>query len=229
MKQWFPFTDYDFYAYLASGMLLIAAVDYTFGGAVLVQRAEWTVVQIVFWTVVAYLIGQLLAGPSAAVLEHGVVRNLLHAPSAIILGLQKRRWRERVLARIFAGREYAPLPEQLRDRVLNGAAAKLGVERKNVHDPETVFQIAYPSARAVADAAARMDQFRNLYGFRRNISFVGLIATILLAIKLCQAPSAHTAWLLVGAILLAGGMCGRCLKFYAAFSHEVFRTYAASV
>jgi hypothetical protein len=24
MKQWFPFTDYDFYAYLTSGMLLIA-------------------------------------------------------------------------------------------------------------------------------------------------------------------------------------------------------------
>jgi hypothetical protein len=110
MKQWFPFTDYDFYAYLASGMLLIAAVDYTFGGAVLVQRTEWTVVQIVFWTVVAYLIGQLLAGPSAAVLEHEVVRNLLHAPSAIILGLQERRWRERMLARMFAGREYAPLP-----------------------------------------------------------------------------------------------------------------------
>jgi hypothetical protein len=112
---------------------------------------------------------------------------------------------------------------------LNGVAAKLGVERKNVRDPETVFQIAYPSARAVPDASARMDQFRNLYGFSRNISFVGMIATILLAIKLCQAPGAHTAWLLVGAILLAIGMFGRFLKFYAAFSHEVFRTYAASV
>ena len=57
MKQWFPFTDYEFYAYIAAGMLLVAAVDYTFGGAVLTNRAEWTVVQIVFWAVIAYLAG----------------------------------------------------------------------------------------------------------------------------------------------------------------------------
>jgi hypothetical protein len=87
MKQWFPFTDYDFYAYLTSGMLLIAAFDYTFGGGVLVERTEWTVVQIVFWTAVAYLIGQLLAGPSAAVLEHGIASALLRPPLAVLLGL----------------------------------------------------------------------------------------------------------------------------------------------
>jgi hypothetical protein len=229
MKQRFPFTDYDFYAYLTSGMLLIAAVDYTFGGGTLVGRADWTVVQIVFWTAVAYLIGQLLAGPSAAVLEHGVARGFLHPPVAILLGLQKRRWRELFLAKLFAGREYAPLPELLRNRVLAAVAANLDITRDEITDPEVVFQIAYPIARNVPDAVARMDQFRNLYGFSRNISFVALLAAILLALKLHQAPSSHTAWLLVGAVVAAIGMFGRFLKFYAAFSHEVLRTYNASL
>jgi hypothetical protein len=116
MKQWFPFTDYDFYAYLTAGMLLIAAIDYTFAGAVLVQRTEWTVVQIAFWTAVAYLVGQLVAGPSAAVLEHGVARGLLHPPLAVCLGLRQRRRREKLAAALFANREYAPLPAQVRVR-----------------------------------------------------------------------------------------------------------------
>lgn len=74
-----------------------------------------------------------------------------------------------------------------------------------------------------------MDQFRNLYGFSRNISFVALIAAVLLAIKLCQAPNSHMAWLLAAAIAVAIGMFGRFLKFYAAFSYEVLRTYSASI
>ncbi|MGP0089726.1 MAG: hypothetical protein ACLPKB_07175 [Xanthobacteraceae bacterium] len=229
MKQWFPFTDYDFYAYLTSGMLLIAAIDYTFGGGVLVQRTQWTIVQIVFWTAVAYLIGQMLAGPSSAVLEHGVARGLLHPPIAILLGLQQRRWRELFLATLFAGREYAPLPDQIRDRILTGAAKTLGVARQDLSDPEAVFNVAFPAARKVPDAAARMDQFRNLYGFSRNISFVGLIAAVLLAIKLFQTPTTHTAWLLVAVLVVAVSMFGRFLKFYAAFSYEMLRTYSSSV
>ena len=65
MKQYFPFTDYDFYVYLTAGMLLIASVDYSFGGTVLIHRTEWTVVQITFWVAIAYLFGQLVAGPSS--------------------------------------------------------------------------------------------------------------------------------------------------------------------
>jgi hypothetical protein len=70
-----------------------------------------------------------------------------------------------------------------------------------------------------------MDQFRNLYGFSRNVAFVGLIAAGLLAVRFWQAPDVRTAWLLVGALVLGIGMFGRFLKFYAAYSGEVLRTY----
>jgi hypothetical protein len=225
MKHWFPFTDYDFYAYLTAGMVLIAAIDYTFAGGVLVPRTEWTVVQIAFWTAIAYLVGQLIAAPSATLLEHGIARSLLYPPAEVILGLKNRRWRERLMAWMFAEREYGPLPAQIRDDILIVVAKSLNVDRSTITDPEIVFQVAYPVARKSADAVARMDQFRNLYGFSRNLSFVALIATILLVIRLANHGGNRTAWLLAGAAFLCIGMFGRFLKFYAAFSYEVLRTY----
>lgn len=229
MKQWFPLTDYDFYAYITAGMLLIAAADYTFGGAVLVQRTEWTVVQLVFWGAVAYLAGQLAAGPSSSVLEHLVARRLMHPPVAVCPGLAERRRRERWAAALFAGREYSPLPAQERKRIIDGAAAALGVPPADVVDPEAVFGIAFRSARAVPDAAARMDQFRNLYGMSRNVAFVSFVGAVLLLARLCLTPSSRTAWLLAGSLALGIGMFGRFLKFYAAFSREVLGTYASKI
>ena len=191
MKQWFPFTDYDFYAYLTTGMLLIAAVDYTFAGAVLVHRTEWTVVQIAFWTAVAYLVGQLVAGPSAAVLEHGVARGLLHPPLAVCLGLRQRR-----RPREISSSTVRQPPSTLRSssgagaRIVESAAAALGVSPAEITDPEAVFGVAFGVSRGIPNSAARMDQFRNLYGFSRNVAFVGLIAAGLLTVRCWQAPDA---------------------------------------
>jgi hypothetical protein len=230
LKDWFPFTDYDFYAYLTAGMLVIAAGDYTFGGAVLVDRTEWTVVQVVFWTAIAYVVGQLVASPSSALLEHLVTRRWLHPPIAIALGLKQRRWRERVLGWLFADREYAPLPAQVRKRLLDGAAASLNVSAEEMRDPEAVFSVAFGLARSNTDAAARMDQFRNLYGFSRNVSFAGLVAAGLLGAKLFLAHDNHRLWwLLLLALIVAVGMFGRFLKFYAAYSREVLGAYSAQL
>jgi hypothetical protein len=225
LKQWFPFTDYDFYAYLTAGMLLIAAVDYTYGSEELVSRTNWTVVQIAFWTAVAYLTGQLLAAPSAAVLEHLLARRIFTPPIVILLGLRKRRWHERLLAALFAGRDYAPLPLLIRERIFAKAAKALECERDQLDNAEAVFQVAYPIARSSTDAAARMDQFRNLYGFSRNLSFVGMIAFLLLALRAHGLARPEATVLMIGALVLAIGMFGRFVKFYAAFGAEVLRSY----
>jgi hypothetical protein len=190
-------------------MILIAAFDYTFGGDVLVGRTEWTVVQVVFWAAASYLVGQLIAAPSSALLEHGLTRWLLRPPTAILLGLQPRRWIERALAALFAEREYAPLPVPVREKILSKAAAKLGVEPSALTDPEAIFLAAYPASRTVADAVTRMDQFRNLYGFSRNVAFVSSASAVLLACRYFLSPSPQTAWLLAAAIVFAIGMYGR--------------------
>ena len=226
MKQWFPLTDYDFYAYLTAGMVLIAAVDYTCFGGVLVDRSQWTVVQAVFWAAVAYVAGHLIAGPSSGVIEHAFTRGFLHSPGSIMLGFAQPRWREKVFKWLFAQREYAPFPALLQTRIRKGAADALGVTPARLTHSEEVFQVAHPISRSNADAAGRMDNFRNQYGFCRNLSFTGLVSIGLLIWHRFDMPfDQKTPMLLVMAIILTVGMYGRFLKFYSAYSNEVLRAY----
>ena len=53
MKNWFPFTDYDFYGYLASGFVLLFAVDYVFTDGIMRRREKWTGVKSVLAVAVA--------------------------------------------------------------------------------------------------------------------------------------------------------------------------------
>jgi hypothetical protein len=195
-------------------------------GAVLVSRTHWTVVDGVFWTIVAYLLGQICAAPSSALLEHVVMRRWLTVPADIQLALKPRNRAERVLAALFAPREYGPLSESVRNVALQRAATHLG-QPISALDGETVFQTAFHAARAVPDTATRLNTFINLYGLGRNIAFVGLLATALLIYRQWQAPNNAGAWLIAGAVVLTIGMFGRFLKFYAAYSSDVLRTYAS--
>lgn len=225
MKNWFPFTDYEFYAYLTSGMLLIAAVDYTLTGGGLVNRTEWTVVASIFWGAIAYLTGQILAIPSAAILEHLLARRLLRPPVTVILELSPRRFRERAVAGLCGIREYQPMPAAVGNKIREKVAGALGIEVDQVTDPEAVFQVAFPYARSVPDCASRLDSFINQYGFCRNIAFAALVSASLLSWQLVKMPTPHTGWLLTGALVLAIGLFLRFLKFYAAYSAEVLRTF----
>lgn len=224
MKNWFPFTSYDFYAYLTAGMVILAAVDRVFLGSMLANQAQWTIVNGAFWTAIAYLVGQILAIPSSALLEHLVARKLLRAPSRILLGLDTPRWREHAVRVFFGAREYDPLPAPSRSSILRKVAAGLEVPLSGV-DAETAYHCAFPHARGVTDSATRLDNFLNQYGMCRNVSFASLLATGLMtwhAIK----TGAQLDWVLaIAALILAVGLFGRFIKFYAAYAREVFRTY----
>lgn len=162
MKGWFPFTSYDFYAYLTAGMIVIAAADYAFAGSQLVSKAAWTVPSGVFWTAIAYIGGQIVAGPSALLLEHGIVRGLLGTPTEVILGLRKPHFIGRVVAALAGAREYSAFPAPLVTKIMTKAAA--GDDRVGgALDPEIVFNLAYVAARSSTDCAARLDGFLNLY------------------------------------------------------------------
>lgn len=225
MKQWFPLTDYDFYAHIAAGMVLIGAIDYACFGSVLVNRTEWTVVQTVFWAAMAYVTGHLIAGPAAGLVEHAITRNLLHSPTAIMLGFAQPRLREKIVRWVFAQREYAPYSTALQTRIKKAAAKALGTTPGRLTDADDVFRVAHPLARSNADAAARMDSFLNQYGFCRNLCFTAFISIGLLLWHLYNSFTLITLMLLPLAALLLVGMYGRFLKFYAAYAKEVLLTY----
>lgn len=224
MKDWFPFTNYEFYAYFTSGMVVLAAVDRAFMCSTLASQADWKVVIAVFWVAMAYLIGQIVAIPSSAIFEHLIAKRVLRDPSAVILGLQAQRFRERCFGTVVGAREYEPFPADYRAQVVAKLARALNVTESNVQ-AESAFQCALVPARSIPDSANRMDNFLNQYGFCRNVSFASLIATVLLTILACHSGDRLDALLAVGAGVVAVGLFIRFIKFYAAYTREVFRAF----
>ncbi|OYX77723.1 MAG: hypothetical protein B7Y82_07120 [Sphingomonadales bacterium 32-65-25] len=223
MKNWFPFTDYDFYAYLTSGMLLIAAVDHIYAGGILLNRSNWSVADYIFWSAMAYFIGQILAIPSAVLLEHLMVRTILRPPVSVLLGLKPQRRMEFCVAFLFGIREYRPLPTAVQNSIKQKIQRIAG--EAVIDDPEAVFQVAFPHARSVPDSAVRLDTFINQYGFARNVSFTFLVVSILFCIQMLNKPTDHTRVLLAVAATISLGLFLRFLKFYAAHSSETLRTF----
>jgi hypothetical protein len=224
MKSWFPFTDYDFYAYITSGVIVIAGVDYALFGGVLVNRTEWTVVQGIFWTMISYLVGHISAGLSSFALEKTLAKKMFRAPESIILGLQKPRWFERVFKSLLAS-EYSAFPQANCDDILDKLAVSLKCDRASVTDPEAMFQTAFGIARYEPTSEVRLNQFMNLYGLCRNVAFAFLLVAILLIWKRFYNPTPMDDWLLTGATIMVVGMFGRFLKFYSAYTRETFRIF----
>lgn len=223
MKNWFPFTDYDFYAYLTSGALFLAALDYAITGGTTLLNTEWGFVLTLLVVALAYVVGQLLATPASIVVEHGFARGVLSPPAMILLGLQAPNWLERFIGRYVIGRYYTPFPDQVRRKIIARAAKELDVPMEEIIDGEAVFQVAFPVARKSEDTRARLDDFRNQYGFCRNLGFVGLISLVMIAIRAYQLDDSTAWYVAVFAGVIAVGMTARFLKFYSSFAAEVLR------
>lgn len=224
MKDWFPLTSYEFYAYLTSGMVVLAAADRALMGSTLASHTDWKVVVAVFWAAIAYLIGHIVAIPSSAIFEHLIAKRLLRDPSTVILGLQPQRFRERCFGTAVGAREYEPLPADYRAGIITKLARALNVSEQNIQ-ADAAFQCAFSPARSIPDSASRMDTFLNQYGLCRNVSFASLIATVLLTILACRTGDHTDVLLALGAGVLALGLFIRFIKFYAAYTREVYRAF----
>lgn len=221
MKTWFPFTDYDFYAYLTSGSLLIAAVDLAINSHSLLSAKDWSVVATVVFFAGAYVTGHLVAWASAQILEHGLAREVLAPPAVILLALKKPSALERQAAWII-GRCYEPLSEPIRQKIIETVAS--AVSRPAVTlSAEDVFQIAHRSAITTDHVRDRVADFRNQYGFCRNVALVAGLSALLFSVVALGGRTDLWSWAVVSTF--AGiGMTARFLKFYSAFTAEVLRT-----
>lgn len=224
MKDWFPFTNYDFYAYLTTGMIVVASVDHSFLNSSLANQQHWTLAAGVFWAATAYLVGHIIAMPSSAILEHVLARRVLLTPTDILLGMRKPRFRERAIAALTGAREYQPFPKPNRDSIIAKVATSLHTTPRSVTS-EAAFQVAFPYARSVPDTASRLDNFLNQYGLCRNASFAAAVAACIILIGNYYSPQPTSGLLALAAVVIAVGLFCRFLKFYAAYAREVFRTY----
>jgi len=225
MKQWFPLTDYDFYGYIACGFVVLFGIDYClFDGSHL--HKSWTVFEGSVLFALAYVTGQLIAMPSSMVLEHFFARHLLRPPAKILLSSSQGMC-ERWIGKFLIGRNYSPFPHGLREKITERASKDLKVTAAAIEaDPENAFQSAFVVARRSEDTRKRMDDFRNQYGFNRNMAFAGFFVFALMMEKAWQHDDAHALTYGLLSLAMAAGMLLRFLKFYSSFAAEVFRAYA---
>ena len=217
MEQRFPFTSYDFWAYLASGFLLLFVADYVWATGLL-ARDEWTLVQGIVAVSCAYVVGQLVASLSSTILERGLVAKVLGYPRNVLFG---QRTPNRLVKFCLSG-YYTPLPQETQKAaLLKGVTA--GVNGAG----EALFWPAFAHARATPAVMSRLDSFLNQYGFARNIALVSFLDAAMLgwSYNFQGGPTTdgNLAWL---AFAVGLGMTLRYLKFYRHYAVEVFTAYA---
>jgi hypothetical protein len=213
----FPFTSYDFWAYLASGGLLLAAIDVVAGTGFLGQK-DWTWAQTAVALAASYIAGQLIAAPSSFVFERGLVGKVLGFPRDVLFGQPRApRWIRWCLPAYFE-----QLPETTQQAALSKGKA-LGIDGPG----EKLFWPAFTVAKESKTAKERMDNFLNLYGLARNLAFVGLFDAALLAWSYHwhKGPPLHGNLALL-ALVVAFGMTLRYIKFLRHYGVEVFTTFA---
>lgn len=220
MGQQFPFTSYDFWAYLSAGFLLLFAADQA-AGTFLLMRDNWTVVQGVISVSLAYGTGQLVASASSSLFEQLLVGRVLGQPRHVLFGQPKALiWVQRIMPRYFE-----PLPAATRSAGL----AKGACTPNDSAAIDALFWKAFAHARATPAVMARLEHFLNSYGFCRNAALVAFIdaAIFYWSYLHSEGPANHLLWARIA--LVAGfGMTLRYLKFYRHYAVEVFTAFAYS-
>lgn len=211
-----PFSVYDFFAYLSSGAVWVVTADYVLGTGLLNQK-EITPVFGITLIIFAYVCGHIVAHFSSFIMEHLLVGRLLKRPASILIG-ETPRWR--VFTRLFPN-YFRPLPEQTQIRVKDQAEARCAKSMG-----EALFLHAYPVVSSNSAIQARLDDFRNQYGFARNMSFAFIVSaiTIFIAHRLAYHP-VRLRWALLSAFT-GVTLFYRYLKFFRQYSYELFIRYA---
>lgn len=218
-----PFSTYDFFGYLASGFLTLAAADYALAWGWLTMKEIPIGIGFLF-LVTAYILGHLMAHLSSVILETYFLRKVLKSPEIHLFSEpSKSFWRY-----LFPG-NFKPFSVETKERVLSCA------EEEGVSDiGRALFFHCHPIVKKEQAVLERLNSFLNLYGFSRNISmsffiaFVILIAGGIQNVLFSENPDLETRYFLWSGICLIAsyGMYIRYLKFFRHYTVEVFISYA---
>lgn len=228
MDNIFRFSDYDAFAYVASGIAAMTMCDVLIGTE-LVLTSGWSFSEGLLFLICAYVLGHLVAIPSSILFEGIMVRGWIGVPAGHLLGLSQSGRPKWLLRLLFRG-YFARLTDELCTKILlpDSTSAKNSVDG--------VFWRAYEVARYTPVASARMDAFLKLYGFCRNLAFVAIVSSVAsLLIEVISRKSIGWSDIVQGnfalsfVLLIVGvALFGRFLKFYRLYALEVLLAYAAA-
>jgi hypothetical protein len=214
-----PFSAYDFFGYVAPGLILLVGLEWTLGYPHLLH-SDLKLFGMAAVTLAVYAGGQMIAGPAKTVLETWLACRWIGRPSNHLLGAEPPKWAKRVFPAFCEG-----LPAATQERVRTRARAG------GVHDiGEPLFQfVRYHDGCLSNDRLMKkLDHFVAIYGFARNMSFAFLLVAVALMTKIALgygAPKDATraGLLLVGGVLLVY----RFLKFYRQYAYEMFNHFGS--
>jgi hypothetical protein len=215
-----PFDPYDFFGYLASGLVIIIGFELTTGFPNVIG-AELSTVETALLIVAVYVAGQVIATPAKAVLEDFIIDKILARPSVNLF-----RTKTPVVRRILFPGFLKPYPKGVRERI----ESVLQENDINGVGDERFLPVRYNEHVTSNDKLmAKLSSFLNKYGFARNLSFVCLLVGIVLLFKDLLNEDVRmveywASFLVVGILLFY-----RYLKFFRQYSFEMFQAYAAIV
>jgi hypothetical protein len=213
-----PFDPYDFFGYLASGLLVLFGLEFV-SGVPTISGRDLKTLDLVVALLAAYVAGQLIATPARAVLEVVLVGKALGPPSVTLMAArQKSIWRF-----MFPG-YFQPLPDSVRAKIIDKARS----EGLSAPEGEALFlHIRFRDyMRADSTLSSRLNSFLNTYGFSRNLAFSSFLFG--LATTISAPPDLSDAKLRYGLMGIAAGLLltYRYLKFFRQYTYELFNTYA---
>jgi len=213
-----PFEPYDFFGYIASGLVLVVLAQETLGFPK-VFGAELKPFDIAVTVLAVYIAGQLVAGPSKFLFEDLLVHRVLGSPTKNLLSANPHRLRKL----LFPG-FYQPLPAVIRTKIV----AKLeSMQLANADAEDTFLTIRYaPEVLGSERLISKIDAFRDMYGFNRNVSFSLLFAALCFAVAGHIKGSRLLVHFAIAALVAGALLFYRYLKFFRQYSYELFNSYA---
>lgn len=222
-----PLTGYDIFGYLASGFMVLAAVEYGFDGNWLVER-DWKPGGIALYVTMAYVIGHILANLSSELIGNRLGRGVLGPSEELLFKPEKKSGEKRSFWEWLFPGFHQPLPAKTQDRILKAA------EPEGLNEPgRALYLHAFAVVKQDKTTLDRLNTFLNLYGFCRNLSFALLVAVAVIALSgawhALVLGFTYPDWKKVGigCLCVSGsiGMLYRYLKFYRHYTHEVLVSY----
>lgn len=211
-----PFSVYDFLAYISSGILVIATVDVVYGSAWLLGDDHALPLGIV-GAFAAYVAGHVVAQMSSLVLEQFFVGKVLKRPSERLMSSSKP------MLRLVFPNYFRALPDETKERIEDKLAHQ-GVNATG----EAVFLHIFGTLKRRPDIKERIDSFRNLYGFARNMCMAMLVSAAMVFAGPFDDRAFNASGYGIALLALAIVMLYRYLKFFRHYSYELFVSFAAA-
>lgn len=212
MQAKFPFTSYDFYAYLTSGAFLVAGLHIALDLNHFSNYKDFGFIQIAGLVATSYTVGHIVGQISSIILEALITHNVFGNPFEHLIVNGKEKPSSLFVAKWLNIGELKPITGLTKISDTDSGARKAS---------------AFKAALDSEGSRERLSAFLNLYGYARNTSLVCFLVGLVGLIN-CGDLTTSRAILFAGIFSIGILMYFRYLKFYAAHAREIVKRMPAA-